>query len=422
MGLNKEKTIRLLQDIDDLFEQLPVKMSVKQKTYIKNVVLGPALKDVREMIEESRPPVMLILGRSGHGKSSLINALIGKEVAKVNPVVPETRGATYYEIPFEEYSATWRMIDTRGFFDVVNEKQGKGTDGVDQLKREILKHRPDIFLHVINIKEVRTMSNDLKVMKEIGDILKRENMTIPTVTILSNVDIIGNPSLPIENPEKQGQIIQGMNYLIREVFQLEDPKVKFLKLHQPSKGYLLKEDNDLAIIPISTYPKNLWNIDTLEEFIGEVLPEKAKLDYLQVKNQTEQMKNFTTSIIKRFSTMAGGIGSSPIPIADFFVLTPLQLLMIIIIGSLAGKEMKIETAHEYLTAMGLNIGAAFGFRSLAHQLTKLVPLGGMFISGGIASSGTYAMGKSAEMYFFHGKTVNPQRIKNNGKKEHPWFF
>ncbi|NBG88479.1 GTPase [Isachenkonia alkalipeptolytica] len=413
MGFNKEKTQKLLQDIDVLFDQLPMKMSAKQRAYIKNVVLGPALKDVQKMIEESRPPVMMTLGRSGHGKSSLINALIGKEVAKVNPVVPETRGSTYYEVPFEEYGATWRMIDTRGFFDVINEGRGHREDGVKQLKKEILEHRPDIFLHVINIKEVRTMSNDLLVMKDIGDTLKKENIRIPIVTILSNVDILGNPTLPIETPEKQGQIIQGMNYLIREVFQIEEPKVKFLNLHHPARGYILKGDHYVGIIPVSTYPDNLWNIDTLEEFIGEVLPERAKLDYLQVKNQTAQMKKFTTSVIKRFSTVAGGVGSSPIPVADFFVITPLQLLMIIIIGTLSGKEMKIETAHEYLAAMGLNIGAALGFRSLAHQLTKMIPMGGMFISGGIASSATYALGKSAEMYFFHGKVVNPKNIKGN---------
>jgi len=41
----------------------------------------------------------------------------------------------------------------------------------------------------------------------------------------------------------------------------------------------------------------------------------------------------------------------------------------------------------------------------------MIPIGGMFISGGIASSATYALGKSAEMYFFHGKVINPKNIK-----------
>ncbi len=411
MGFDKEKTQKLLEDIDDLFEQLPIKMSSKNKTYIKNFVLGPVLNDIRKMIEESRPPVMMAIGRSGHGKSSLINALVGKEIAKVNPVIPQTQKSTIYDVPFEEYGATWRMIDTRGFFDVYSSKEKDKEDAVKQLKKEILQYLPDVFLHVVNIKEIRTMSNDLLVMEELQSIFQKQNIQIPIITILSNVDILGNPGLPIEDPEKQGQISQGMNYLIREVFKIEEPKVKIINLNHPSRGYILREKHYLSIIPVSTYPGNLWNIETLEEFIGEVLPEKAKLDYLQVKNHTAQMKKFTTSIIKRFSTVAGGVGSSPIPVADFFVLTPLQLLMIVLIGTLAGKEMKLETAHEYLAAMGLNIGAALGFRSLAHQLTKMIPIGGVFISGGIASSATYALGKSAEIYFFQGKVVNPKNIK-----------
>jgi uncharacterized protein (DUF697 family)/GTPase Era involved in 16S rRNA processing len=354
---------------------------------------------------------MMAIGRSGHGKSSLINALVGKEIAKVNPVIPQTQKSTIYDVLFEEYGATWRMIDTRGFFDVYSSKEKDKEDAVKQLKKEILQYLPDVFLHVVNIKEIRTMSNDLLVMEELQSIFQKQNIQIPIITILSNVDILGNPGLPIEDPEKQGQISQGMNYLIREVFKIEEPKVKIINLNHPSRGYILREKHYLSIIPVSTYPGNLWNIETLEEFIGEVLPEKAKLDYLQVKNHTAQMKKFTTSIIKRFSTVAGGVGSSPIPVADFFVLTPLQLLMIVLIGTLAGKEMKLETAHEYLAAMGLNIGAALGFRSLAHQLTKMIPIGGVFISGGIASSATYALGKSAEIYFFQGKVVNPKNIK-----------
>ncbi len=46
------------------------------------------LLEVRELIMENRPPRILILGRRGAGKSSLINAIFAERVATVRGFVP----------------------------------------------------------------------------------------------------------------------------------------------------------------------------------------------------------------------------------------------------------------------------------------------------------------------------------------------
>ena len=122
----------------------------------------------------------------------------------------------------------------------------------------------------------------------------------------------------------------------------------------------------------------------------------------------------STSIIKRFSTIAGGIGANPIPLSDIIILTPLQLLLIAIIALLSGREVSkdnLKPVYEFLSAMGINVGIAYGAKALARQLVKVIPVGGTVISAGIASQTTYAVGKSAELYFFKGKNVKPEKLK-----------
>ncbi|MFB6350365.1 MAG: hypothetical protein ABEN55_11820, partial [Bradymonadaceae bacterium] len=49
--------------------------------------------------------------------------------------------------------------------------------------------------------------------------------------------------------------------------------------------------------------------------------------------------------------------------------------------------------------MGLNAGAAFGFREAARALVQLIPVAGNAISGAIAFGATYGLGKAAIAYF-----------------------
>src|SRR5215469_13487189 len=99
---------------------------------------------------------------------------------------------------------------------------------------------------------------------------------------------------------------------------------------------------------------------------------------------------------------------SPIPFADTAVLAPLQLMMVAIVAGLSCRQLSLGAASEFLTAAGVNVGVGLGFRGVARQLIKLVPLllVTLPVSGAVAAAGTTAIGKSAEAYFFGtGKTA-----------------
>lgn len=67
--------------------------------------------------------------------------------------------------------------------------------------------------------------------------------------------------------------------------------------------FVLK-DNILKHKPLEG---DLWNIDTLSDFIGEKLHESEKLDLAQAQKRKGPLKKISSSIIKRISTITGGI-------------------------------------------------------------------------------------------------------------------
>ena len=62
--------------LDEMMDKLPDSIPADTRKMIKDKILGDKeLKELMEGIEKNRPPRIFLVGRTGAGKSSLVNAL-----------------------------------------------------------------------------------------------------------------------------------------------------------------------------------------------------------------------------------------------------------------------------------------------------------------------------------------------------------
>lgn len=106
--------------------------------------------------------VFFVVGRTGWGKSSTVNSLVGKEVSKVNDYEPETADVVGFDFEINGVKAT--VFDTPGLCD------GSGNDEayINLIKSKISK--PDSMLYVSRLDETRS-ENDRRAINIISNAL-----------------------------------------------------------------------------------------------------------------------------------------------------------------------------------------------------------------------------------------------------------
>ena len=183
----------------------------------------------------------------------------------------------------------------------------------------------------------------------------------PTVIVLTQIDLL-NPARewpPEAGGRKMATLKATLDYVVKDIlgvqaFEPFDPA-------QPAHGYKINEESFVSgVIPVAVpHGEPAWNVERLSEFVGHLIPKEAQLDFFQAQQRRTLLKQVALDVVDRFAKIAALVGASPLPIADMWLLTPLQVLMVSVVGGLSCRSFTVETAGEYLTASGVT--AATGF-------------------------------------------------------------
>lgn len=133
--------------------------------------------------------------------------------------------------------------------------------------------------------------------------------------------------------------------------------------------------------------------------IARQLPMDTRLEFARASGDAAAQREIAALLTRSATAVCTAIGAQPIPLADFPILTSLQVLMVAGIVHATGREWNLRLARDFLAALGANVGLGLLLREGARAALKLLPGWGNAVSGAVAGAGTYAIGRAATAFF-----------------------
>ncbi|WP_338752226.1 GTPase [Bacillus sp. FJAT-52991] len=309
------------------------------------------IKKIHEQLDQDL--LIALVGEVNAGKSSTINKIIGKDVAKTNPQPGETISIDPYNLAGLEKI---KLMDTPGLNDPHDE---------NPKKTEAFIGQADIILFFTNAAGTVFSDSEKAKFQEIA--AHNENILI----VLNKIDAAED----IEN------------------------LVEFIKQHAGSQ---------YDVVPISS--KTGQNIDVLKDRILELLEKKGK-DILFAKSL--QDKSTTAKRwINAAGVSAGVIGASPIPGSDVVPLTALQVGLTLKLATLYDKPLTKKAAKDLIIVTATKTAGQTAYR----QIVKFVPGAGSIAGGLVASSFTLALGYGIKYAYENNMPIDEEIIFELYKK------
>lgn len=333
-----------------------------------SAILGKAFAEFQKHMEEDKESNrlnVLVLGKSGVGKSSLINAVFGKDMAETGQGKPVTRG-------FEKFGDDngLNIFDTRG---IESENFEETISDIEKfLQENVAKGSAEDQIHIawlcIN-ESLRRVEGEERVL----EILKKEK--IPTIVVITKAQ---------QDKDEKGE-------------SFREKVIEILKINHEDciRTRAVEVPDDEGEI------KKIMGIDTLVNRSYLLLPEGKKSAFAKKQhyNKTmrrEALKEDAFSKVKYYTAAASTVAATPIPFSDFAILLPTQVAMILHISKVYEMEINQENATKLITALTAVAGAGYAVKMGVGAVLKFIPglgsVAGGLINATVAGTTTKLMG------------------------------
>lgn len=290
---------------------------------------------------------VLVIGNSGVGKSTLINALLGEERAKTGW---GTEGTTEELAIYESDKLNFRLIDTVGF----EPSWFKGMRAINSVikwsKNSAKEGHADTQINVIWFCVEGTAGKLFA--KSIHDLSRATSMwpSVPVIVVITKSYSVPDRSRNIE--------------MVYNAFAKQKKYTKNLRKVIPvvAQVFVL---NDNAFAP----PEGLTE---LIEATNELMPEGMKSSEHDIAAYKLNRKRFMSQAIVSVSTTAAVVvGAVPIPFPDATILMPLEVALV---NSLAQVyEIKKDEASKNLFNTIVEVGTVSILARQAIGAAKAIP-------------------------------------------------
>ncbi|MFJ6428343.1 GTPase family protein [Microbacterium maritypicum] len=303
---------------------------------------------------------LAIFGKTGVGKSTLINAIFGEEVAPTGVGEPVTMDEHLYI----HRSGFLGLLDTRGL------EIGKDTDElISELGEYLKKMRRQPLSEQIHVAWYCVRATDRRFEDTEAEFIRRlHDLGLPVVAVLTQV------------PSRNGEYHTDALTLADHIAGLDLPIVggRPILVMSTADEFTGQVQHGLTELVDATFR-------AAPEGVEAAFAAAQKVDLARKRKQAQ-------TAVRAAATAALTVGAIPIPVADAGVLIPIQLGMMARVAAIYG--VRVETATIAATAATVAVSAAG--RSAVAGLLKFIPgagtvVGGV-ISGTVASTFTLAIG------------------------------
>ena len=412
----------------ELIDGLPESIPEKTRTMLKDTILGDKdLKKLMDGIDSHRPPRIFLIGRTGVGKSSLINALCGSYVAKVSDTRSCTEHADVYQCKDGD-RVLMEILDTRGIAEseAINSEKSAEEMLIDQIN----EFSPDVAIFMLNCTHRDDVIEDVEFLKNLAaSYSKINNMRLPIVAVVNKSDEMAPSRFkdPIEYPQSKKDKIHEQVQYYKGIIIKNGLKIDNIIAVSSLIDWMTPDGMEVNVEDIENLPKhdidNLqmafdgrYQIEELLDILEEAIQDfEAQAGLRMAARLNDVVKRVAKQLNTIFSTISGAVALTPIPVSDIYILLVLQSVLVSLIASLSGRDISLDTAKEFILSLGGVVGAGYTFRLIAQQGSKLInavwPGVGSTVSSGIAAAGTAAIGRSAIMYYIDGKDLEEAKAK-----------
>lgn len=418
---------------EKLLDNLPDAIPEKTKNILKETVLGDKdLKQLMEGIDAHRPPRIFLIGRTGVGKSSLINALCGAYVAKVSDTHSCTEGAESYQC-MDGDRVLMEILDTRGIAE--SESLNAEISAEEMLLNQINEFSPDVAIMMLNCTRRDDIVSDVEFMKKVAkEYAVVNDLKLPIVAVVNKCDEMAPTRFKIadEYPKSKIEKINEVVQYYKEIIIKNGLKIDNIIPVASLIDWQTPDGMEVSVEEIDNLPQydidNLqiafdgrYRIEELLDILEEAIQDfEAQMGLRMAARLNEVVTRIAKHLNKIFTGLSATVAVTPIPISDIYVLIILQSLLVSLIASLSGRDMSLDTAKEFIFSVSGVAGVGYGLRLVAQQGAKFInaiwPGTGSAVSAAIAGTGTNGIGKAAIAYYIDGKSIEDARAKLDAAK------
>lgn len=320
-------------------------------------VAQDAINAIADKVKNLNTLNIIVAGKTGVGKSTLINAVFREKMAEVGigkPVTTHMRKITKKGVPLAIY-------DTRGF-ELGREVQMKVKEEVvDTINKGLATHDINKAIHCIwyciNTASNRVEPEEIEWLRELA---KDNQITqVPIIIVLTQ-------SFSQKKAKEMRQLLIDENLDVVQIVPV------------------LAEDYEIDGLGIA----KSYGLDVLIRIMGESLPEEL-MDTLQNVQIAclEEKKRYAQAAIATAALTATGEGAAPIPFSDCALLIPTQIGMIATITVIFGFDVNKSILTALISSTIGAGGATVLGKTIVSNLLKFIPGAGT-VAGGAISAGT----------------------------------